>query len=403
MDRTLHSVEKEEVMAYIDGELPVERAAVVAAHLKQCTDCQALAADLRLASQRMAAWQIEPSAPRLTERIKKAFEQHRQRAVVTHEEKQPGRDPKPRRQLVRNWVWGVAAIAAVLTLLVAIGTPNLMRSRLAVKNATGLSGGGSSGLYIPSPPAQSYGTSVDKAGRGEERSETVSAGPMVVRTAALSLVTKQFDAARAAVERIVREHRGYIAQLTVSGQPGSARALTATLRVPSDQLDAALAELKRLGRVTQESQNGEEVTEQYVDLVARLSNARSTEQRLIGVLRERTGKVADILAVEQEIARVRGEIERMTAERKNLENRVSFATTQLQVSEEYKAELDPTPPSTGTLLHNAMVDGYRSLVRSILDLTLALLQYGPTVLLWSASLFWPARLLWRRLRALRQR
>jgi len=71
-------------------------------------------------------------------------------------------------------------------------------------------------------------------------------------------------------------------------------------------------------------------------LVARLKNSRATEQRLVDILRQRPGKVSEVLEVEQEIARVRGEIEQMEADRKSLETRVQFATVKLQVNEEYK-------------------------------------------------------------------
>jgi uncharacterized small protein (DUF1192 family) len=223
---------------------------------------------------------------------------------------------------------------------------------------------------------------------------------MIAHTAQLTLVTKDFDGARAGVEHIVRGHQGYIAKLDVAASAGTARTLTATLRIPAAQLAAAISELKKLGRVTQESQNGEEVTQQYVDLKARLSNARVTEQRLDAILRERTGKVGDVLEVEREVARVRGEIERMEAERKNLENRVSYATIEVTVNEEYKAQMEITPPSTGRELWNAAVNGYHGLADTVLSLAMALLQYGPTLLFWTALLFWPARLAWRKVRTL---
>ncbi len=57
-------------------------------------------------------------------------------------------------------------------------------------------------------------------------------------------------------------------------------ALNATLRLPAAQLDAALAPLRRLGHVHDESQRGEEVTQRHVDIEARLANAPNTEQRL---------------------------------------------------------------------------------------------------------------------------
>jgi hypothetical protein len=83
-----------------------------------------------------------------------------------------------------------------------------------------------------------------------------------------------------------------------------------------------------------------------VDLEARLANARNTERRLTDLLKERTGKLSDVLAVENEHARVRGEIERMEAERKNMSNQVSFATLNVTITEDYRAQLHVVPPST---------------------------------------------------------
>ena len=65
------------------------------------------------------------------------------------------------------------------------------------------------------------------------------------------------------------------------------------------------------------------MTTQTTDLDARLSNAGETEKRLVAVLQQRTGKVADVLEVEREIARVREQIERMTSERVRLRDRVT--------------------------------------------------------------------------------
>jgi hypothetical protein len=221
---------------------------------------------------------------------------------------------------------------------------------------------------------------------------------MIIRTADLSLITKEFDKARANVEAILKRHRGYVGELKVGGAAGSGRTLNATLRVPADQLDASLTELKTLGRVESESQSGQDITSQYVDLQARLGNARNTEQRLTELLRQRTGKLSDVLEVEQEVDRVRGEIEQMEAERKTMSNQVSFATLNATISEDYKAQLQVVPPSTSTRLSNAAVEGYKSMVDGIVSLVLFLLEDGPTLLLWGAVLFFPARLLWKRVR-----
>ena len=221
---------------------------------------------------------------------------------------------------------------------------------------------------------------------------------MIIRTAQLSLITKEFDKARANLEAILKRHRGYFGELKVGGATGSGRTFAATLRVPADQLDATLADVKTLGRLESESQSGQDVTSQYVDLQARLANARNTEQRLTDLLRNRTGKLSDVLDVERELDRVRGEIEQMEAERKTMSNQVSFATLNATISEDYQAQLQVVPPSTSTRLGNAAVDGYRSMVEGVMSLTLFLLSNGPSLLLWGVILFMPARMIWKKLR-----
>jgi hypothetical protein len=219
---------------------------------------------------------------------------------------------------------------------------------------------------------------------------------MIARTVSLSIVVKEFDAARVSLDAILARHNGYAAGLNVATPQGAARMLQASLRIPAPQLVAAVAELKALGRVENEAQNGEEVTQQHADLLARLKNSRETELRLQDVLRTRTGKVKDILEVEEEIARVRGEIEQMEAEQQTLEHRVNFATIDLKLAEEYKAQLSSPAPSVGMQLRNSTINGFRTAWESLLGIVLFLTESGPTVLLWLLILAFPARLVWRR-------
>ncbi len=390
MSQPAHPVEREELMAYLDGEVKVERAAALAAHLEQCAECKAVAADLRSVSTQLAEWQVEPAPARLAERLSAALKAHPQHAVTPVKAPTLLR-PEPRRPRVRTWVLGIAGTAFAIMLLAAISIPKLLKSRIAsnqtreayLQRATGLSGpsGG-----IPSSP---------EAGE-------LPVGPMIIRTASVSLVTKEFDNVRSEMEQILRRHRGYAAQLTVSTHAGMPRSLNATLRVPADQLDAVIAEIQKLGQVVQETQSGEDVTRKYVDLGARLSNARVTEQRLNEILRTRTGRVPDVLNVEREIARVRGEIEQMQAEQKNLERQVQYSELRVSLSEEYKAEFETPAPSTGTRLRNAFIQGYRGLSESVIGLVEFLLGYGPALLFWFAVVFIPARFAWRRLRGAAQ-
>ncbi len=410
MTRSTHPFEPEEVMAYLDGELSPQLAAVAAAHLEQCAECRALAAEMRGVSKQMLAWQVESSPERMGESVLAAAQAAEKKPDAG--KARPIFTLKPSRSKFRLAMYGLTAFATLL-LLFAISVPNLLRSRMASDEAVRRSrerqiaadsivrqsaeeASGSLGKLTGKVAAAAPGST---RGTQDYQADEMT-GPMIERTATLAVVVKDFDAGREALDNLLRAHHGYAGQLTVTTPQNAGRTLTATLQVPADQIDAVLAELKKLGRVEQESQAAEEVTRQYVDLTARLKNSRETEQRLIEVLRERTGKVKDVLEVEKEIARVRGEIEQMDAQRKNLERQVRYASLQLKLSEEYKAALEPPQPSVGNRLGNALVEGFRDAIESGISLLVFLLSVGPWMALWALLLFWPARLAWRRVRSL---
>jgi hypothetical protein len=412
MNKIIHPIEPEELMAYLDGELTTDRVNATAAHLGECAECQGLVSELRKVSQDLKSWEVEPLESTIPPAIVIALAENRPASRgVSPAHRRGWREVLGQRWLTVASVGGVAAIL----LLAVVSMPNLMRSRNASnafyqRDVVRLSPSAPSAAPMngrqfdkieqfaklqAAPPVSSTAPQSDHA---IVENNLLANGPMIIRTAQLSVVTQEFDKARANLEAILKRHRGYVGELKTGGSTGSGRTLTATLRVPADQLDATLAEVKTLGRVELESQSGQDVTSQYVDLQARLSNARNTEQRLTDLLRNRTGKLSDVLEVEQEVDRVRGEIEQTEAERKNMANQVSYATLNATISEDYKAQLQVVPPSTTTRLSNAAVEGYRSMADGVVSLALFLLSTGPSLLLWGAILFFPARWVWKKVR-----
>lgn len=367
---TNHPIEQEELMAYLDGELPVDRAGIAAGHLERCRECQSLAADLQRVQRRLMEWEVEPGGQEIGPALAAALKASSDR-------------PRKRPRIARRWLWTAAATGLAALLLVPLF--QLASRRRAMQDI----GDQIDAVQAPRRTVKEPLQVVSNAMVGV---------PMIARTAELTLTTNQFDKARAALEDILKRHSGYLGQLNVNAPAGAGRTLDATLRVPADQRDIAIAEIKKLGRVESESQTGEEVTAQYVDLEARLTNARNTEQRLTEVLRQRTGKLADVLAVEEAISRVRGEIEQMEAEKKNLSKRVEFLTLEVKVTEDYRAQLQLAPDSILGRFQNAAVAGYKSMVDGVVALILLLLSYGPSLLIWAALLFYPARYAWKKLR-----
>ncbi len=155
--------------------------------------------------------------------------------------------------------------------------------------------------------------------------------------------------------------------------------------------------MRGLGRVLQESQSSENITDAHRDLAIRISNAKVEEARLGEILKDRTGRLSDVLAVEQAQSRVRTEIEQMEAEELAMRNRAALSTINVEVDERYRAELaDNSPLPVSTRLRNAVVDGARTAIESFVGVALTLLGAAPTLILWAMLLFVPVRALWRR-------
>src|SRR5882724_11856110 len=105
MPKTDHPIEREELMEYLDGELPADRAGMAAGHLERCRECQELAADLQTVSRRMTEWQVEASETEIAPGLLGALGESRKR----------GR-PATRRWLFGLTVAGLATLAVVAVL-----------------------------------------------------------------------------------------------------------------------------------------------------------------------------------------------------------------------------------------------------------------------------------------------
>ncbi len=417
MNTAAHPVAPEDVMALLDGELFGEVAETVSAHLAACEECAALAAQFRESSHWLALWTV-PAVPSY---LGGAVGELAADAAYQRRNGRGGfRSSRP-------LAIGAVAVAAIF-LVVFVGTRPLRRGRMlafeahtalpsqvarmarddasaeARRNAESraLASTEASQLDLQVLSDQGPMAAPVRQGLSLVQASAAPAAPMIARTANITITVKDFAASRAALEKIVAQHHGYFANLNVSSAESSPHSLQASARVPAPELSAVLKDIKGIGWVLSESQAGEEVTQQHEDLVIHLQNARETEDRFRAILQQHTGKLADVLAVEQEIARVRGEIEHMEAEQKTLEHRVDYASIEIQLSEEYKAPLALLDNSVSTQLHNAFVAGYHRAAETILGIVLFFEEYGPSIVIWLAILALPV-IAWRRYRRLRFR
>lgn len=194
---------------------------------------------------------------------------------------------------------------------------------------------------MPSPaspmPPPSKADSADYIRYAQIDQETE--GRMIISTAQLTLIVDDVAATLEQVWDLVERFQGYTVQ-TISYRTATDNlAATVIIRVPSARFGEALSELRKLAwKVQQESTSGEDVTDQYVDLEARLKAQKATEEELLALLREvrqsegnAQEKAEAILSIYQHLTEVRTQIEQLQGQMQYLEKMSAMATITLEL------------------------------------------------------------------------
>ena len=155
----------------------------------------------------------------------------------------------------------------------------------------------------------------------------------LIRNAQLDLEVKSFPSAMDQIAALTRGAGGYVD--TSNSQRGGNGKLQGTVivKVLPSNLDGFLLKLRDLGRVQNQSVSTDDVTKDYFDTQARLDNSRRMETQLQALLQHENSKVSDLLQVERELGRVRGDIEQMQGQLKLYDFQVQYATVTLNVRE----------------------------------------------------------------------
>lgn len=154
----------------------------------------------------------------------------------------------------------------------------------------------------------------------------------VIRTGTISIQVENYGPFESQLDDWLLAHGGAVTHESLSHSAGEVGYSALTLRVPADDLDALSSWLEETVEVNHLSLSSEDVTRTWVDLSARLDNAQRTESRLLSLLQADAESLSDVLAVERELSRVRGDIESMTAQKRTLDGQIAMSTLSLDVS-----------------------------------------------------------------------
>jgi hypothetical protein len=233
------------------------------------------------------------------------------------------------------------------------------------------------GASFSPPPGIAIGKAAGRVrGGGAELSMAQSAAPapmpavpaqqvasgMVIRNGDVSVEVDSVELAMDRLRQLASALGGYVGNVSTHTGEHEVRSATLELKVPATRFDDAMSGMAPLGKVERSTAMAQDVGEEFVDLTARVENARRLEARLVALLAQRTGKLEDVLAVERELARVREEIERYEGRLRYLSSRVATSTIVATIHE--KMPIVAGQPGTNVFV-NAFVNMWRNFIRVV--------------------------------------
>ena len=228
--------------------------------------------------------------------------------------------------------------------------------------------------------------------RAEPKAEPAAANapaqaPMIVYTATLDVIVKDLEAAAAEVDKLVAAHKGFVAKSEVKGERGSPRVATYTARVPVAAFNALKEGVVALGVAERNLIDTQDVTEEFVDVEARIKNLKDQEDKLNELLKEKRKeeKLDDVIKVSDRVFLVRGDIERAQGRQNYLQNRAQLSTLNITLREvkDYKP---PTAPTFGTRIGQTFAASWDAVLEFGKGLVLLVVALVPWAPLWIPAL-----------------
>lgn len=250
------------------------------------------------------------------------------------------------------------------------------------------------------PPAVVTAAAVNVSPTGETDSlastdasgNAVADNRRIIYDTTVGLVVDDYQRFETRLPPLVARYGGFIASSDTDRRYNHRQSGTWVVRIPVASYSDFLIGITAFGFAESIHEDAHDVTEESVDIEARIKNKRKLEARIVALLEERAGKLADILEIERELSRVREEIERMEGRLRFLHDRTSLATVTISVREQ--KEYQPAEaPTLASRIYSAGAGSLRLLRAAVENIVIALIAMIP----WLVVIGMPLLLIRKRL------
>lgn len=221
----------------------------------------------------------------------------------------------------------------------------------------------------------------------------------VIKDAYLELEVESAEDASTRITNIAITKQGFVQRVDIYESPTGAKSGTVTIRVPVDEFEATVQEIKNLASlVISETVSGQDVTEEYIDLEAQLKNKYAEEEQYLEIL-DRALTIEDILKVTERLSWVRAEIERLEGRLKYLENLTDMSTITSYLEEEKRVEIPVEkwrPLDTIRNAFRAGIAGFQVIADALIWIGMIILFFALPILIIVGIIVWIVRAVRRR-------
>lgn len=388
---------KQNIDAYLDGELTQEQRNEMDAHADECSACR---------EEMEQAVSLSGLCAELNENFAVPLETQAawRRAVRAEANK--------KRRPMGMWARGLGTVAAALVVLVTGTFGMRMQESTPASGVQAISAGGgvyglrtaeeinemdgmAAGLFTTTGSLQSDG-SMDSRLSTEADTSEAAVETVVLRSAERSIETANYDADFMWLQDLVAEYDAWFEERTVTvpseENKAAGRVAGAVVRVPSDRLDDFLTELDQLGKTVMRSESAEDVTGRYVDTRSRLDALQMQKDKLNEML-VGCENVDELIAIDDKLTEVIAAMESLTGDLRRWESQRSYSRVTLTLT-----ELVAAPAETASPLSERMKTGFDESVQWLgefgQDALVVLASAAPRLVIWVPAAVLVVILLW---------
>ncbi len=203
---------------------------------------------------------------------------------------------------------------------------------------------------------------------------------MIIRTGTMNLETEDFDESLKSITELASRYGGYITNSGSSVNTSGKKQGTAEARIPAQNFDSFVSESGKTGKVMSVNINGNDITEEFIDIEARCKTQKALEERLINLLNEKTAVLTDVVEVEEKLAEVRAQIESMEGRMRLLKNQSEYSTLTISI---FEPSLLQTSAGGGFLyeIEEAFAKGLNGFTEVLSGLITFIISFSPVLMI----------------------